>query len=78
MIQLGVGEQQTAWCSIVRLPKEILRAYSESLRNFRGFSGRNRRPALQQSPSAVSATADAVVVVACLCGDGEVRSFPIR
>lgn len=43
MIQLGVGEQQTAWCSIVRLPKEMLRAYSESLRNFRSFSGRNRR-----------------------------------
>lgn len=30
MIQLGVGEQQTAWCSIVRLPKEMLLAYSES------------------------------------------------
>lgn len=43
MIQLGVGEQQTARCSIVRLPKEMLRAYSESLRHFRSFSGRNRR-----------------------------------
>lgn len=43
MIQLGVGEQQTAWCSIVRLPKEMLRAYSESLCNFRSFSGQNHR-----------------------------------
>lgn len=43
MIQLGVGEQQTAWCSIVRLPKEMLRTYRESLCNFRSFSGQNHQ-----------------------------------
>lgn len=37
MIQLGVGEQQTAWCSTVSLPKEMLRAYRESLCNFCSF-----------------------------------------
>lgn len=62
MIQLGVGEQQTAWCSIARLPKEMLRAYRESLCNFRSFSGREPSAALQQSPSAAAATADVVVV----------------
>lgn len=43
MIQLGVGEQQTVWCSIVRLPKEMLRTYRESLCNFCSFSGQNHR-----------------------------------
>lgn len=46
MIQLGVGEQQTAWCSIVRLPREMLRAYRESLCDIWSFSGQNRRRCL--------------------------------
>lgn len=37
MIQLRVGGQQTAWCSIVSLPKEMLRVYRESLCNFCSF-----------------------------------------
>lgn len=49
MIQLGVGEQQTAWCSTVSLPKEMLRSYRGSLCDFSSFFVLNHRAALFSS-----------------------------